>query len=114
MYADTIRFFPNRRRNSRHASTGRCALQVRGSEHAGTIRNISAAGAFVETECAVSIDEFVTLVHPEAGQLQARVVRIARDGAALAFTLSEQAATFALSAICANMTVRVDAACPEA
>ena len=73
------------------------------------LRNISVAGAFVETERVFSIGDTIMLLHPEAGEISAGVVRLARDGAALAFTLGEQAATFALSAICADMTIRLDA-----
>ena len=114
MHADNIRNFPERRVDLRYASNRRCTLRVDGSEYDGMLRNISAAGAFVETQRALGIDEIVTLLHPEAGQISARVVRLARDGAALAFAAGEHAATFALSAICADMTIRAIAAQPDA
>jgi hypothetical protein len=106
MHADNIRQFQasapaNRRRGGR-----RCTLRAHGSDIAVLLRNISAAGAFVETGDDVPVGSRVLLVHPEAGTIDARVTRIADDGAALAFTIGERASTFALAAICADMTVR--------
>lgn len=106
MHADNIRYIPVRGARPDRIAGRPCALRVGGAEIVGTLRNVSAAGAFVEIDRSIDIDEVVTLLHPEAGQIRGRVVRIARDGAALAFTVGEQATTFALAAMCSDMTVR--------
>lgn len=80
-------------------------LRTGDGEYPAILRRVSAAGAFVETSPVIGIDDDVVLLHPEAGQIRGRAVRLARDGAAIAFTFGEQAATFALAAICAEMTV---------
>lgn len=108
MHADNVRQFPDRRTGPRYESGRRCALRIDGAEHPGTLRNVSAAGAFVETARPVAVGDILTLLHPEAGQIAAHVTRVAADGAALAFTVGEHAVTFALAAICADMTVRND------
>jgi hypothetical protein len=106
MHADNIRHFPASPPAKRCRGDRRCTLRAHGGDIAVVLRNVSAAGAFVETGDAVPVGSRVLLVHPEAGPIEARVTRVADDGAALAFNVGVRASTFALAAICADMTVR--------
>jgi len=106
MIGNNISEFPRR-----HAAvrSGRfCTLHVAGMEIGAALRDVSAAGAFIETDHVFHIDEPVILSHPLAGTIRARVVRVGRDGAALRFTAGEDAATFALASLCAGMTSAAD------
>jgi hypothetical protein len=106
MQADNISLFPTVSRAGRYGSRRVCTVRGAGGELAVVLCSVSATGAFVETEGSMLIGSSVTLLHPEAGGIAARVARVARDGAALAFTPGEQATTFALAAMCADMTIR--------
>ena len=99
-----IRRLSERRGGDRHRSQRLCLVIVEGRPETARLRNISATGAFVETNARPRLGHVVQLRHPEAGAIDAEVVRHARDGVALAFTLGEPAVTFALSAISADMT----------
>jgi hypothetical protein len=106
MIGNNIREFPQR-----HAAvrSGRfCTLHAAGVDVSAALRDVSAAGAFIETDHPLHIDEAVVLSHPLAGAIRARVVRVARDGAALRFLAGEDAATFALASLCAGMTSAAD------
>lgn len=109
MISNNIREFPQP--HAAPARSGRfCTLHAAGVEIGASLRDVSAAGAFVETGHALHIDEQVVLSHPLAGAIRARVVRVGRDGAALRFAVGEDAATFALASLCAGMTAAVDSA----
>ena len=106
MIGNNISEFPRR-----HAAvrSGRfCKLHVAGVDISAALRDVSAAGAFIEIDHALHIDEWVVLSHPVAGAIRARVVRVGRDGAAVRFVLGEDAATFALASLCAGMTSVAD------
>jgi hypothetical protein len=68
------------------------------------LREISASGAFVETNARPALGETVELRHPEAGAIQARVEGLAPDGVRLAFAYSEHSMGFALAAIASDMS----------
>lgn len=109
MISNNIREFPLH--NAARIRSGRfCTLHAAGEDLSVSLRDVSAAGAFVETEHVLRIDEQVVLSHPIAGAIRARVVRVGRDGAALRFVVGEDAATFALASLCAGMTIAVDTA----
>jgi len=68
------------------------------------LREISATGAFLETNARPALGSAVELHHPEAGAIEAVVRSLADDGIALSFTCSEQSVAFALAAIAADMS----------
>lgn len=104
MFNSNIREFP--RSNRKTVSAGRsCTVRTDKTEVDAFLRDISAAGVFVEMDHQLSIDDNVVVSHPVAGSIRARVIRVGKDGAALAFPSGEDAATFALSSLCAGMTI---------
>jgi len=68
------------------------------------MRDISARGAFLETNARPSVGDRVALQHPEAGTIPAVVRAVARDGVQLAFDCGEASVAFALAAITADMS----------
>jgi hypothetical protein len=68
------------------------------------LREISATGAFLETNARPALGSQVELHHPEAGAIEAIVRSFADDGIALRFACSEQSVAFALAAIAADMS----------
>jgi hypothetical protein len=69
-----------------------------------TLRQISARGAFLETNARPPIGRAVSFHHPDAGKIAASVSAIAPDGIHLAFAGDGPAIAFALAAIGADMT----------
>jgi hypothetical protein len=80
-----------------------CVL-VAGSPSPAALREVSASGAFVETNARPEIGSRVELRHPEAGAIEGLVRAIASDGVQLSFACSEASVAFALAAIAADMT----------
>ena len=106
MQADNIRQFP-RAPQGRPNGRARCTVRATGRDIPAVLRSVSALGAYVETDPgAIAVDTTVMLLHPEAGQIAARVDRVSGRGATLAFMVGQHAATFALAALCAAMTMR--------
>lgn len=68
------------------------------------LRDISAKGAFVETNARPALNEAVELHHPEAGAIKARVRSIVADGVGIVFEAGEASVAFALAAITADMS----------
>lgn len=68
------------------------------------LREISAAGAFLETNARPPLGGFVELRHPDAGTIRGSVRFLAEDGIAIAFDGGEHAVAFALAAIAADMS----------
>lgn len=68
------------------------------------IRNISARGAFLETNQRPALGTPVELRHPVAGTISAQVSALAADGIAIAFAVNGRAVAFALAAIAADMS----------
>ena len=68
------------------------------------LRQISAGGAFVETNARPSLGAAVELHHPEAGMIAATVCGVAPDGIELGFAFGEASVAFALAAITADMS----------
>jgi hypothetical protein len=68
------------------------------------LREISATGAFLETNARPALGDRVELRHPEAGSIQARVDGLAPDGVHLVFACSEHSMAFALAAIASDMS----------
>ncbi|MEA3036994.1 MAG: hypothetical protein QOH04_2771 [Sphingomonadales bacterium] len=80
-----------------------CVL-VAGSPAPAALREVSARGAFVETNARPEIGSRVELRHPEAGAIAGIVRALAADGVQLSFTCCEASVAFALAAIAADMT----------
>jgi hypothetical protein len=68
------------------------------------LRDVSAAGAFLETNSRPALGARVELRHPDAGAIQADVRGLADDGIAIAFAYGERSVAFALAAIAADMS----------
>ena len=68
------------------------------------LREISATGAFLETNVGPQLGEQVELRHPDAGAITGRVSAVAEDGISIAFTCGELSVAFALAAIAADMS----------
>jgi hypothetical protein len=68
------------------------------------LREISATGAFLETNLRPALGEGVELHHPEAGTIGATVRSLAPDGIAIGFDVGEQSVAFALAAITSDMS----------
>lgn len=68
------------------------------------LRQVSAAGAFLETNARPGLGASVELHHPDAGAIEGRVSSLADDGIGLAFITSERSVAFALAAIAADMS----------
>ena len=68
------------------------------------LRDVSATGAFLETNARPALGSDVELHHPEAGAICGTVRSLAHDGIAIAFICGEQSVAFALAAITADMS----------
>lgn len=68
------------------------------------LREVSATGAFLETNARPALGRAVELHHPEAGAIAAIVRSLAPDGIAIGFECGERSVAFALAAIAADMS----------
>ena len=68
------------------------------------LRDVSATGAFLETNARPPLGAGVELHHPEAGAIHAVVHSLATDGIRIGFEVGEQSVAFALAAISADMS----------
>ena len=68
------------------------------------LREVSARGAFLETNARPPLGASVELRHPEAGSIRATVYALAHDGVRLGFPCSEGSVAFAVAAITADMS----------
>lgn len=68
------------------------------------LRDVSATGAFLETNARPAIGTRIELHHPEAGAIAGTVQSIAGDGIKIAFAYGEQSVAFALAAITSDMS----------
>jgi hypothetical protein len=68
------------------------------------LREVSATGAFLETNARPALGDRVELRHPEAGSIEAHVDGLAPDGVRLVFACSEHSVGFALAAIASDMS----------
>lgn len=88
---------------NRWRSRRMCVLMAEAPAPA-TIREVSGAGAFLETNARPPLGSIVELRHPEAGEISGRVTELALDGVRLSFDATEPAIAFALGAVIADMT----------
>lgn len=82
----------------------RMCILVAGSAAPAALRDVSARGAFLETNARPALGASVELRHPEAGAIAATVRALAGDGVQLDFACSERSVAFALAAIASDMT----------
>jgi hypothetical protein len=68
------------------------------------LREVSARGAFLETNARPALGATVELRHPEAGSIEATVRSLSDDGIQLGFVCGERSVAFALAAITADMS----------
>jgi len=68
------------------------------------LREVSAAGAFLETNARPALGSSVELRHPEAGTIFGQVRSLADDGVGISFECGERSVAFALAAIAADMS----------
>jgi hypothetical protein len=68
------------------------------------LREISATGAFLETNARPSLGADVELHHPEAGAIGGVVQSLSGDGIRIGFDCGEHSVAFALAAITADMS----------
>ena len=67
------------------------------------LREVSGAGAWIETHAQLDMGMAVTLRHPQAGTVSAEVIGQDRQGMQLRFDRSEVSVAFALAVIAADM-----------
>ena len=82
----------------------RMCVLIAGNPCPAALRQVSAAGAFLETNARPALGASVELHHPDAGAIVAEVASLAPDGIGLAFATSERSVAFALAAIAADMS----------
>lgn len=68
------------------------------------LRDVSATGAFLETNARPALGRRVELHHPEAGAIVGTVRAFERDGVSIGFDCGERSVGFALAAIAADMS----------
>ena len=68
------------------------------------LREISATGAFLETNARPALGAAIELHHPEAGAIAGTVQGVSGDGIRIGFNCGEQSVAFALAAITADMS----------
>ncbi|HEX8654704.1 MAG TPA: hypothetical protein VF693_05735 [Allosphingosinicella sp.] len=68
------------------------------------LRDVSATGAFLETNARPALGRSVELHHPEAGAIAGIVRSLSPDGIAIGFDCGERSVAFALAAIAADMS----------
>jgi len=82
----------------------RMCILIAASPVPAALRDVSARGAFLETNARPALGEPVELRHPDAGAIAATVRAVAADGVQLDFACSERSVAFALAAIASDMT----------
>jgi len=80
-----------------------CVL-ITESPSPAALREVSATGAFVETNARPGLGTQVELRHPEAGTITGEVRAVADDGVTIRFDCGERSVAFALAAIAADMS----------
>lgn len=89
---------------TRRIDIGQSVQIKHGNEQAeGTILNVSYGGVLVSSELKININETVSIIHEEAGELSGTVSRCTDDGFAISLGESEDSAAFALSSITSEM-----------
>jgi hypothetical protein len=82
----------------------RMCVLLAGDPAPAALRQVSATGAFVETNARPQIGSRVELRHPDAGSIAGTVRALAHDGIEIGYPCSEHSVAFALAAITADMS----------
>jgi hypothetical protein len=82
----------------------RMCVLIAGHPAPAALREVSAAGAFLETNARPALGATVELRHPDAGTIFGEVRLLADDGVGIAFECGERSVGFALAAIAADMS----------
>jgi hypothetical protein len=82
----------------------RMCVLIAGDPAPAALREVSARGAFLETNARPQIGATVEVRHPHAGMIEGVVRAVAADGVQVDFTCCEASVAFALAAIAADMT----------
>ena len=68
------------------------------------LREVTAAGAILDTHADLRLGDRVELRHPDAGVIRAEIRAVTREGVGIRFDFGEASVAFALAAIAADMT----------
>ena len=71
------------------------------------LREVTARGAFLETNARPEVGSAIVLQHPDAGTIRALVRAVGDEGIAIGFDYGEASVAFALAAIAADMSAPV-------
>ena len=82
----------------------RMCVLIHESPAPAALREVSALGAFLETNIRPGIGARIELHHPEAGAISGMVRSVADDGIGIRFDCGERSVAFALAAIAADMS----------
>ena len=82
----------------------RMCVLVHDGPSPAALREVSARGAFLETNARPALGDRIELHHPEAGAICGSVRLLANDGIGVDFDLGERSVAFALAAIFADMS----------
>ena len=82
----------------------RMCVLIAGAPSPAGLRDVSATGAFLETNARPEVGAAIELHHPEAGAIAGTVQAVAADGIKIAFSCGEQSVAFALAAITSDMS----------
>jgi PilZ domain len=93
-----------RRERPRYSVSSCCIFDIAGDSHGGTLVEVSASGAFVETNLRLQLGALVVLTHETGGRICGSVVRLVPEGFGMAFDLGEPSVTFALRTISGSMS----------
>jgi PilZ domain len=93
-----------RRERPRYSVSSGCLFDVAGNCHGGTLVEVSASGAMVETNLRLPLGTLVVLIHETGGRICGSVVRLVPEGFGMAFDLGEPSVTFALRTIAGSMS----------
>ena len=81
-----------------------CILLAGDQPAPGALREISALGAFLETNARLPLGAAVELHHPEAGAIAGTVDTLTSEGIGIGFPCGEASVAFALAAVAADMS----------
>lgn len=99
-----IREFKARDRMATRWRRRRMCVLVADAPAPAALRTIDATGAVIETSVNPALGAAVSLRHPDAGEIGARVAAIAADSVTVHFDIGPRSVAFALAAIAADMS----------
>ena len=82
----------------------RMCVLIGDSPAPAALREVSATGAFLETNARPALGLRIELHHPEAGAIAGTVRSVSPDGIGIGFDCGERSVAFALAAIASDMS----------